>query len=235
MANAAEQAEYGDPDLEEHGGKGGPGSSFNAEKLTTKIAELNEKLSSATNDSPPTAGRRKALATLEKQCLPRQQKYEHEAQTLAGRNSYARTDPEATCFRMKEDRGAEKPWPRPAYNVQLGTENQFVVGFSMHQRAGDTACFIPHLNGVAETLGRLPQHVITDAGYGSEENYLFLAEHGLGNFVKYNTFHQVFWLKTSSASIQTSLIHSRRELVIMVQAIQHWERDDLGLPLRLWS
>ncbi len=45
----------------------------------------------------------------------------------------------------------------------------------------------------------------------------------------------LFWLKTSSASIQTSLIHSRCELAIMVQAIQHWERDDLGFPLRLWS
>ena len=46
---------------------------------------------------------------------------------------------------------------------------------------------------------------------------------------------ELFWLKPSSASIQTSLIHSRRELVIMVQAIQHWERDDLGFSLRLWS
>ena len=46
---------------------------------------------------------------------------------------------------------------------------------------------------------------------------------------------ELFWLKTSSASIQTSLIHSRRELVIMVQAIENWERDDLGFPLRLWS
>lgn len=189
-ANTAEQAEYGDRDLEENGGKGGPGSSFNAEKLEHKIAELNQKLSCTANDSTPTPAERKMLAKLEQECLPRQHKYEHEVQTLAGRNSYAKTDPEATCFRMKEDRGAEKPWPKPAYNVQLGTEHQFVVGFSVHQRAGDTACFIPHLNGVAQTLGRLPKQVITDAGYGSEENYAFLEDHSLGNFVKYNTFHQ---------------------------------------------
>jgi hypothetical protein len=36
-------------------------------------------------------------------------------------------------------------------------------------------------------LGRLPQNVVTDAGYGSEENYAYLEQHKLGNFVKYNT------------------------------------------------
>ncbi len=189
-ANAAEQAEYGDRDLEENGGHGGPGGSFNAEKLERKIAELNQKLGGATGDPPSTAESRKALRQLEQDCLPRQQKYEAQAQTLAGRNSYARSDPEATCMRMKEDRGAEKPWPKPAYNVQIGTENQFVVGFSLHQRAGDTTCLIPHLRGVQAALGRLPEQVVTDAGYGSEENYAFLEAHGLGNFVKYNTFHQ---------------------------------------------
>ncbi|PWW29506.1 hypothetical protein DFO73_104139 [Cytobacillus oceanisediminis] len=35
---------------------------------------------------------------------------------------------------------------KPGYNVQIGTENQFVVGFSLHQRAGDPGCLIPHLS-----------------------------------------------------------------------------------------
>jgi transposase len=189
-ANVAEQAEYGDQDLEETGGKTGSAGSFNAEKLEQKIAELNEKLSSSSTDPAKAAVDQKALHALEKDCLPREQKYEAQAQTLAGRNSYAKTDPDATCMRMKEDRGAEKPWPKPAYNVQMGTENQFVVGFSLHPRAGDTACLIPHLKGVQATLGRLPDNVTTDAAYGSEENYAYLAEQRLGNFVKYNTFHQ---------------------------------------------
>jgi hypothetical protein len=72
----------------------------------------------------------------------------------------------------------------------MGTENQFVLGFSVHPRAGDTACLIPHLQGVQTSVGRLPQNVTTEAGYGSEENYGFLEGHGSGNFVKYNTFHQ---------------------------------------------
>jgi transposase len=186
--NAAEQAEYGERDLEENGGQKDGG--FDAAKLEQKIAELNAQLASAPADSPKAATQRTAVQTLEKDCLPRQQKYEAQAQTLAGRNSYAKTDPDASCMRMKEDRGAEKPWPKPAYNVQIGTENQFVVGFSVHQRAGDTTCLIPHLQGVQANLGRLPDNVTADAAYGSEENYAYLDEHGIGNFVKYNTFHQ---------------------------------------------
>ncbi|RPH55204.1 MAG: hypothetical protein EHM81_15060 [Chloroflexi bacterium] len=37
---------------------------------------------------------------------------------LTARSSYSRTDPDASSMRMKEDRGARKPWPRPAYNTQ---------------------------------------------------------------------------------------------------------------------
>jgi transposase len=188
--NAAEQAEYGEQDLEETGGTSGGDGSFNAEKLEQKIAELNQKLSAGSTDPAQAAVQHKALRTLEQDCLPRAHKYEAQAQKLAGRNSYAKTDEDATCMRMKEDRGTEKPWPKPAYNVQMGTEHQFVVGFSLHQRAGDTTCLIPHLKGVQATRGRLPKNVTTDAGYGSEENYVFLQEQGIGNFVKYNTFHQ---------------------------------------------
>ncbi len=65
-----------------------------------------------------------------------------------------------------------------------------MVGFSVHQRAGDPACLIPHLEGMRTHLGHLPRNIVTDAGYGSEENYAYLEQHGLGNFVKYNTFYQ---------------------------------------------
>ncbi len=49
------------------------------------------------------------MHTLEKDCLPRKQKYEAQVQTLAGRNGNAKTDADATCMQMKEDCEAEKP------------------------------------------------------------------------------------------------------------------------------
>jgi len=199
--NEAENEAYGDEDLEELGG----GGEIDAEKLEKKIAELNQRL----KEQPEDKKLAKAVKVMEKDYLPLQKRYEEQERKLAGRRSYSKTDEDATFFRMKEDRGAEKPLPKPAYNVQTGTEGQFVVGFSLHQRAGDTTCLIPHLEGVKAHLSAiarrkpeilpqnadhqpccLPKNISADAGYGSEENYVYLEEHLLGNYVKYNTFHR---------------------------------------------
>lgn len=199
--NEAENEEYGDKDLEELG----RGGEINAEKLERKIGELNQRL----KEKPQDKKLAKAVKVIEKEYLPRQKRYEEQERKLAGRNSYSKTDEDATFFSMKEDRGAKKPLPKPAYNVQIGTEGQFVVGFSLHQRAGDTACLIPHLEGVKANLGViarrkprilpqqedhrprcLPKNISADAGYGSEENYAYLEANQLGNYVKYNTFHR---------------------------------------------
>jgi transposase len=187
QVNAEENAAYGDKDLEEAGGVGsGNGGGMDAAKLAEKMAELNRRLA----EQPEDKALKQAAKLIEKDYLPRMQKYEEQERILAGRNSYAKADPDATCMRMKEDRGAEKAWPKPAYNIQLGTEGQFVVGFSLHQRTGDPGCLIPHLEQTQMRLGRLPKNIIADAAYGSEENYDFVERHQLGNYLKYNTFHQ---------------------------------------------
>ena len=177
--NEEENEEYGDEDLEEMGG-GGP---IDAEKLEKKIQELNERL----KEEPPDKKLAKAVKKLGQDYLPRQRKYEEQEKKLAGRNSYAKTDEDAIFMRMKEDH-MKNGQLKPGYNVQLGTENQFVVGFSLHQRPGDAACLVPHLEELRDRLGRLPRNVIADAGYGSQENYEYLEGKGVGNYVKYSTF-----------------------------------------------
>jgi len=52
-----------------------------------------------------------------------------------------------------------------------------------------SGCLIPHLEGVKARLGQLPEKLIADAGYGSEENYAYLDEEEIEAYVKYNTFH----------------------------------------------
>lgn len=183
--NAAEDAEYGDKDLEELGGSGSRGG-MDAAKLAEKMVELNKRLA----EQPDNKELKQTVKTIQKDYLPRMRKYEEQERKLAGRSSYAKTDEDASCMRMKEDRGAEKPWPKPAYNVQLGTEDQFVVGFSIHQLAGDPGCLIPHLEQVRARQGRLPKKIIADAAYGSEENYDYVERNQLGNYLKYASFHQ---------------------------------------------
>jgi len=179
--NEEENEEYGDQDLEELG----EDSPIDAEKIEKKIRKLNERL----RQDPKDKKLSKVVRKMERDCLPRQKKYEEQEKKLGDRNSYSKTDEDATFMRMKgETRG--KVWPKPGYNIQIGTENQFVVGYSVHQRAGDYGCLIPHLERVKEQLGRLPDNVIADGGYGSEENYNYLGKAQVGAYVKYNTFHR---------------------------------------------
>jgi transposase len=188
QANEEEQAEYGERDLEEMGGNGTP--DIDGERLKKKIEELNQRLREKTRPPAQEKQTRQALKELENDCLPRLEKYEEQTKVLAGRNSYSKTDPQATCMRMKEDRGAKRPWTKPAYNVQLGTEGQFIVGASVHNQSSDAPCFIPLMEQMRLGLKRLPKNASTDAAYGSEENYDYLEQHEVKNYLKYNTFYQ---------------------------------------------
>ena len=180
--NAAEDEQYGDKDLAEMGEE----AKIDAEKIKKKMKALNERLKKTPEDKQI----KKVVRKLEGEYLPRMEKYEQQEKLLAGRNSYSKTDPEATFMRMKEDRNIAEPRPKPGYNVQTGTENQFVVGFSVHQRPGDTSCFKPHMEALKQRLPRLPKKIVGDAGYGSEENYMYLEEEKIENYLKYNTFHK---------------------------------------------
>lgn len=180
--NEEEEAEYGEKDLEEMGANG----EITSEKLKEKMAELNERLRQQPRDKPL----KKAVKTIETDYLPRLKKYEEQERVLDGRNSYSKTDPDASCLRMKEDRAAEKPLPRPGYNIQNGTEGQFIVGYSLHQSAGDPGCFIPHMEAQKFPEGKMPENAIGDAAYGSEENYAWLEKNKIGNYLKYNRFHK---------------------------------------------
>ena len=70
------------------------------------------------------------------------EKYERQQAVFAGRKSFSKTDADATFMRMKDDAMGNGQL-KAAYNVQAGTENQFIVGTTVHQRPGDTACAIP--------------------------------------------------------------------------------------------
>jgi transposase len=177
---AEEEAQYGDRDLEEVG----EGKEIDSEKLKEVAEKINQKL----KKDPKNKTLKKAKRNLEKDFIPRQEKYEEQEKIFQGRNSYAKTDQDATFMRMKEDH-MRNGQLKPGYNIQMGTQNQFVIGYSIHQRAGDTSCLKTHLEHVKNWLGEYPENLIADAGYGSEENYAYLQDNHVTAYVKYNTFH----------------------------------------------
>ena len=92
-------------------------------------------------------------------------------------------------MRMKED-AMNNGQTKPGYNLQIGTENQFILDFGLFQSPGDTLTMIPFFNSFAERYHKLPGKAVADSGYGSEENYLFMDEAGIAAYVKYNWFHR---------------------------------------------
>ncbi|GIQ68567.1 IS1182 family transposase [Xylanibacillus composti] len=163
----------------------GEEAELTSEKLETAVKQLEEKLQAKPKDKPL----KKAVRQIRKDLLPRLQKYERYEDVLGDRNSFSKTDPDATFMRMKEDH-MRNGQLKPGYNVQIGTENQFIVGYSLHQRPTDTRCLKPHLEKVKANLGKLPSTVIADAGYGGEENYAYLEEEKIEAIVKYGTYHK---------------------------------------------
>jgi transposase len=158
---------------------------IDSKKIEQYAKRIDEKLS----DNPKDEELKKAKKAIVNDYLPRMKKYEKQEEILENRRSYSKTDTDATFMRMKEDH-MKNGQLKPGYNVQIGTENQFITGYSIHQKPTDWTTLKPHLEQLEEQMGRLPKNVIADAGYGSEENYEFLEEKNITPYVKYNTFHK---------------------------------------------
>lgn len=154
-----------------------------SQKIAETVAKIEERLG---HDSKNRV-LKKAKRQLEKDLLPRKRKYEEQREILGDRNSFSRTDQDATFMRMKDDH-MKNGQLKPGYNVQLGTEGQFITGFSIHQRAGDSGCLIPHLELLKKFNRPMPKALIADSGYGSEENYTYCEKEEIEAYIKYNTF-----------------------------------------------
>ena len=112
-----------------------------------RLAEAVGRLEASLQNGPTAKERKRLVRKVRRTLLPRLQKYEEQEAILGERNSFSKTDRDATFMRMKEDHMGNGQL-KPAYNVQLGTENQFILGYSVHQRPTDTRCLIPHLEQV---------------------------------------------------------------------------------------
>jgi len=155
------------------------------EQLTKTVEQLTEEVQSLENRYEQASDkeerkqlrmekskRQKHIKTIETDYLPRLARYEAQREILGERNSYSKTDHDATFMRMKDDH-MKNGQLKAGYNVQIATQNQFIIGYKLFQRPGDTRCFQPFMNQLMEALPKVPTQVIADAGYASEENYLF--------------------------------------------------------------
>ena len=165
---------------------------FTPAMLTEMAGELRQALEQAPEPSTKEEKtelkkRRRQLKELEKH-TDKLREYDGHLDTLQDRNSYSKTDNDATFMRMKED-AMRNGQTKPGYNLQIGTENQFITDFALFPNPTDTLTMIPFLQSFPNRYGRLADTVVADSGYGSEENYRFMSENGMEAYVKYNYFH----------------------------------------------
>ena len=103
------------------------------------------------------------------------------------RNSYSKTDNDATFMRMKKDyMGNDRLLP--GYNIQLGLCDEYISVFDVKQYASDMDCFQPLMEKFNNTYHRYPIYPVADAGYGSFNNYLYCEEHGMEKYMKFTMF-----------------------------------------------
>lgn len=154
----------------------------------TTVEQTADKINSILKEKKSADPKMKAKALyIRKNFVKNIEKYEEQERILNGRNSYSKTDPDATFMRMKDDH-MQNGQLKPGYNVQISSENQFVVNYTLHQQTTDYQTLKPHLEEHEELYETLPDELTADAGYGSEENYEMLNQKGIKSYVKYNTF-----------------------------------------------
>ncbi|TAE13585.1 MAG: IS1182 family transposase [Bacteroidetes bacterium] len=160
------------------------------EKITSeKVKATIEKIDAVLKDKPEVSKAIKQKLNYGKKHWPEAlDRYEAQEKIMGeNRNSYSKTDTDATFMRMKEDHMLNGQL-KPAYNIQISTNNQYVTNYSTHQSTTDTTTLTAHLEQYKEQYQAMPAVVTADAGYGSEENYQYLQDNNIEAYVKYNHF-----------------------------------------------
>lgn len=124
----------------------------------------------------------KAIEELD-EYITRLKNYTKHLHIMGERNSYSKTDNDATFMRTKEDH-MKNGQLKPAYNVQFGVDSEYIVWIGIGPQPTDTTTLIPFLTDAETYLGFKYHKIIADAGYESEENYVHLEKNGQLSFIK---------------------------------------------------
>jgi len=161
-------------------------------KLAEKVEALDKEISDEGLSVPKGRGHRKPEKIRrrdeQKQLLERWDSYEQKKKILGDkRNSYSKTDPDATFMHMKDDH-MRNGQLKPGYNVQFAVNSQFIVGVGVFSDRTDYATLPPMLERLREQLGFRFKRVVADSGYESLCNYRYLDQHEQEAYIKPNNY-----------------------------------------------
>ena len=134
---------------------------FTPAQLTEICEELRGSIERASAETAKDKEEKARLRELKRQAkeLEKQRdkldEYDGRLEQMGERNSMSKTDPDATFMRMKED-AMNNGQTKPGYNLQIATENQFLVDFGLFPNPGDTLTMPLFLTSFQRRYGRFP-------------------------------------------------------------------------------
>ena len=181
----------------------------NGEKLEIKIAELHEDLNERYKKCFADIyeakeyleaqkkkygvefvhGKGKHKTQLQRDCeavdekIEKVEKYAQYNSLFGNRNSFSKTDTDATFMHMKEDH-MRNGQLKAGYNVQIGVDSEYIVNADLFSERSDQLTLIPFLEETEKRTGIHYNEIVADAGYESEENYVYLNKHNHESYIK---------------------------------------------------
>lgn len=122
--------------------------------------------------------------------LEKIKEYEEKLYKCGLRNSYSKTDIDATFMHMKDDHMMNGQL-KPAFNVQHAVNSGFIVATSIFPNPTDVLTLKPFVERMEENLKLKFDRIVADAGYESEENLAYLKEKGIAAYIKPSNYEQI--------------------------------------------
>ena len=124
----------------------------------------------------------RSIETLD-EYISKLKEYKEKLRICGKRNSYSKTDTDATFMRMKEDAMLNGQL-KPAYNLQHGVDSEYVTWLGIYSNPTDVLTLIPFLKDMEKYMPFKYKNIVADAGYESEENYVFIENNGQVGYIK---------------------------------------------------
>lgn len=168
--------------------------SYSIERLEEILAELEETMERMGITKVTGRGhRRTKIQKVYDKLFKITQKLKEYAEKIEtcgeGRNSYSKTDKDATFMRMKTDYMGNTAL-LPAYNWQVESAGEIILCAETSQSASDSKCYIPLTEKHHRIYGEYPACSVGDAGYGTLENYVYCERHQIGKYIKFASWQR---------------------------------------------
>ena len=139
-------------------------------KLRKKLYEkrINDGIVFVSGKGSRKTAIQRAIETVE-EWLDKLKRYTKDLYICGDRNSYSKTDHDATFMHMKEDH-MRNGQLKPGYNVNVATSEEFIVGNYISSDRNDVHTLIPFMWELDRYHIR---NIVVDSGYESEENYCY--------------------------------------------------------------